>query len=162
MGSGVWISRLALVACLVGVSAQGAGAQAPAPRPAPPTLAEAMRMLDGARAAATKMGVGVACAVVDGRGDLVALVRMDGVSFIGAETARAKAVTSALIGQPSGSLAQMAPLLSSAAAVARVDMLAVQGALPIMRNNQPAGAIGCGGATSQQDEDAARAGLETK
>jgi uncharacterized protein GlcG (DUF336 family) len=28
-----------------------------------------------------------------------------------------------------------------------------------MRNNQVAGAIGCSGASSQQDEDAAKAGL---
>jgi uncharacterized protein GlcG (DUF336 family) len=38
-------------------------------------------------------------------------------------------------------------------------LLPVQGAVPIIRNNQIHGAIGCSGATSQQDEDAAKAAL---
>jgi uncharacterized protein GlcG (DUF336 family) len=35
----------------------------------------------------------------------------------------------------------------------------IQGAVPIMKNNQVFGAIGCSGATAQQDEDSAKVGL---
>ena len=38
-------------------------------------------------------------------------------------------------------------------------MLFLQGAVPIMKNGQLVGAMGCSGAASQQDEDAAKAGL---
>jgi uncharacterized protein GlcG (DUF336 family) len=33
-----------------------------------------------------------------------------------------------------------------------------QGAMPLIRNNQRHGAIGCSGGTGQQDEDGAKAG----
>jgi uncharacterized protein GlcG (DUF336 family) len=35
----------------------------------------------------------------------------------------------------------------------------IQGALPIQKNNATIGAMGCSGASSQQDEDAVRAAL---
>ena len=38
-------------------------------------------------------------------------------------------------------------------------MLFVQGAVPIMNEGQSGGAIGCSGASAQQDEDAANAGI---
>jgi uncharacterized protein GlcG (DUF336 family) len=38
-------------------------------------------------------------------------------------------------------------------------MLFVQGAVPIMTGGQSVGAIGCSGASAQQDEDAANAGI---
>jgi glc operon protein GlcG len=119
-------------------------------------------MLAASQTAAAKMGVALTCAVVDVRGDLVALARMDGVAFLTADVARGKAITSALFGQPSGGLPpQMGPILQSLGSIARTDILPIQGALPIVRNGQTLGAIGCSGASSQQDEDAARAGVQT-
>jgi uncharacterized protein GlcG (DUF336 family) len=52
-------------------------------------------------------------------------------------------------------------LLQSLNSIAHVDLLPIQGALPIAVNNQTIGAIGCSGGSSQQDEDSARAGLQT-
>lgn len=145
--------------------AQGRG-QAPAapapPLPTPgPTMADALKALEAARAAAVKLGVNLSCAVVDARGDLVALTRMDGARFFTTDIARGKAQMSAMFGQPSGSLAQFGsqPFFQNLNTAAQGRLYPLQGAVPIVRNNQPAGAIGCSGASSQQDEEAAKAGL---
>jgi uncharacterized protein GlcG (DUF336 family) len=124
-------------------------------------MAEALKALEMARAAAAKANLNLSCAVVDSRGDLVALTRMDGARFFTTDVARGKAQVSALFGQPSGNLAQFGatPAFSNFNATAQGRLFPIQGALPIMRNNQVAGAVGCSGASSQQDEDAAKAGL---
>ena len=135
-----------------------AGAQASAAQ-----SGEAAAALTAALGAASKMGVRVSCAVVDARGDLLALRRMDQARFHTPDVARAKALTSAMFGQPSGNLAQMArsPLFDKLNASAQGRLSPMQGGVPVMRNNQLYGAIGCGGATAQQDEDAAKAGSST-
>lgn len=150
---------------LLTIGAPAAAQQAP-PTPAPtpgPAYAEAMKAIAAAHAAGAKMNVKLTCAVVDSRGDLVALGRMDGARFFTADVARGKALTSAMFGQPSGAMAQFAssPAFPSFNAAAQGRMFPIQGALPIMKNNQVFGAIGCSGGTSQQDEDAAKAGLGT-
>jgi uncharacterized protein GlcG (DUF336 family) len=139
-------------------------AQTPAPPAQPasiprPTLASAQRMLAAAQAKAVELKVGLSCVVVDVRGDLVAAVRMDGVPFLTVDVAKGKATTSAFFGQPSGAMGERGPALQAIGASAGLTMLTVQGAVPIVANNQRIGAIGCSGAASQQDEDAARAGL---
>jgi glc operon protein GlcG len=138
-------------------------AQQPAP-PAPtpgPTMAEALKALEAARAAATKIAVNLSCAVVDSRGDLIALTRMDGARFFTTDVARGKAQVSAMFGQPSGNLAQFgaSPFFVNLNTAAQGRLYPVQGALPILRGKQVIGAIGCSGASAQQDEDAAKAGL---
>lgn len=140
-------------------------AQQPAP-PAPtpgPTMAEALKALEGARAAAMKIGVNLSCAVVDSRGDLVALTRMDGARFYTTDIARGKAQVSAMFGQPSGNLAQFgaSPYFGNLNTAAQGRLYPIQGAVPISRAQQVIGAIGCSGASAQQDEEAAKAGLTT-
>jgi uncharacterized protein GlcG (DUF336 family) len=124
-------------------------------------MADALKALDMARAAAVKANLNLSCAVVDSRGDLVALTRMDGARFFTADVARGKAQLSAIFGQPSGNLAQFGatPAFSNFNTTAQGRLFPIQGAVPIMRNSQVNGAIGCSGGTSQQDEDAAKAGL---
>ncbi len=68
-----------------------------------PTLDEARKALTAAEATAAKFGVAVSCAVVDARGDLVALHRMDKARFITVDIARGKALAAAIFGRPSGS-----------------------------------------------------------
>lgn len=154
------ISTLALTLLASGLAlAQG---QAPPAAPAPvprPTLANANRILQAAYNKATELRIGLSCVVVDVRGDVVAAMRMDGVPFLTVEVAKGKATTSAFFGQPSGAMGERGPALQAIGASAGVTMLTVQGALPIVSNNQRLGGIGCSGAASQQDEDAARAGL---
>ena len=136
------------------------GAQPPAPTPGP-TMAEALKGLELARAAAARGSLNLSCAVVDSRGDLVALTRMDGARFFTTDVARGKAQVSAMFGQPSGSMATFGATaaFSNLNTTAQGRLFPVQGAVPIMKGSQVHGAIGCSGGTAQQDEDAAKAGL---
>jgi len=137
-------------------------AQTPPPSAAAvpgPSLANAEKMLAAARAKAMEMGVGVSCAVVDVHGDLVAAARMDGVGFLTVTVAQGKARTSAFTGQPSGGLGERGALFQSVGSAAGQTLLTIQGAVPIVQGGKRLGGIGCSGATSQQDDEAARAGL---
>jgi uncharacterized protein GlcG (DUF336 family) len=169
-------TRLAVVLALAAVFglvarsalAQGRGGApaAPAPPNAPipgPTYADAQKALTAAWASAEKINVKLSCAVVDSRGDLVALGRMDGARFQTTDVARGKALASAMFGQPSGALGAFAnsPFFQNLNTTAQGRLYPIQGAVPIMKNNQVFGAVGCSGATSQQDEEAAKAGLAT-
>lgn len=136
--------------------AGAAGAQAPAVMG--PSLAQAQRALAATEQAANEMGVGLTCAVVDSRGALVALARMDSASYFTADVAAGKARASAAFRAPSGNLARVGEL-GLADVVEGGPMLFIQGAVPIMKDGQSVGAIGCSGATGQQDEDAANAAI---
>jgi uncharacterized protein GlcG (DUF336 family) len=157
------LSAWVLMSCCAAAQSQDAPA---APRPAMarlpgPSLDQALKGLDAARSAASKMKINLTCAVVDARGDIVALSRMDGAPFFTATVAEGKALASALFGQPSGAMAQMAagPAFASFNASLQNRILPVQGAVPIVRDNTILGGVGCSGASSQQDEDAAKAAL---
>jgi glc operon protein GlcG len=153
---------------LAQAAAQGRGAAPPAPAPpnAPvpgPTYADAQKALAAAWSSAEKINVKLSCAVVDSRGDLVSLGRMDGARFQTTDVARGKALASAMFGQPSGALGAFAnsPFFQNLNTAAQGRLYPIQGAVPVMKNNQVFGAVGCSGATSQQDEDAAKAGVAT-
>lgn len=161
-----------LFAPLAAMAAAGVLAQSPAggnrpaapPKPAAsprPSLAEARKALEAAVANARSAGIAVSCAVVDVRGDLVALVRMDDAAFFTATAAEGKAMSSALFGRPSADLARMngSPFFTSLNASLQNRLMVAQGALPIVRDQRVIGAIGCSGGAPDQDEGAARAGL---
>jgi glc operon protein GlcG len=131
------------------------------PGPIGPTLADAKKMLAAAQAAATKMGIGLSCVVLDSRGSVVALERMDNAPYFTADVARGKAVVTAAFGAPSGALASLATSGIGSVLPGPIPPLFLQGAVPIMKTNQRLGAIGCSGGQSQQDEDAAKAGAAT-
>ncbi|HXS26159.1 MAG TPA: heme-binding protein [Steroidobacteraceae bacterium] len=147
-------------------------AQAPGSRPAPPpksaaiprpTLEAAQKALNAAITSARTQGVALSCAVVDVRGDLVALIRMDDAAFQTASIAEGKAMSSALFDRPSADLARMggSPFFASLNASMGNRMIPAQGAVPILRNDRVIGAIGCSGGAPQQDETAAKAGEAT-
>jgi len=125
------------------------------------TLADAERMIDRAHQAATEMNVRVSIAVVDARGDLIALGRMPGAAAATPDTAIGKAMASAIYGRPSAALAsQTTNALGQAlndASGARLRF--VQGGVPIIRGGYIVGALAGSGATGQQDEEIARTGL---
>jgi glc operon protein GlcG len=142
------------VGLCVGLIADAAGAQGVSG----PSLAEAKLGLAATEEAAIEMGVGLSCAVVDSRGAIVALARMDSARYFTADVAVGKARASAAFGAPSGGLTRIGEL-----GLGRVmeggEMLFLQGAVPILKDGQPVGALGCSGAAAQQDEDAANAGV---
>jgi uncharacterized protein GlcG (DUF336 family) len=129
------------------------------PRPA---LSAALKALDAAVANATQAGISLSCAVVDVRGDPVALVRMDDAPFLTASLAQGKALASALFGRPSD-LGPMAasPFFASANASVQNRMVPAQGAVPILRDGRVIGAVGCSGGAPSQDEAAAKAAAAT-
>ena len=123
-----------------------------------PQLAKVQAGLAASEEAASGMGVGLSCAVVDSRGALVALARMDSASYFTSDVAVGKARASAAFGAPSGELGRLHEL-GLANVIEGGEMLFVQGALPIMKDGHRMGALGCSGAAAQQDEDAAKAGV---
>jgi glc operon protein GlcG len=141
------VPLLVAAAVVVGpIYAQGRGGQGrgAAPAPAPPripsstigpSLVEATQVLDGAVAYFNSIKVPQSCVVTDSRGDLVALHRMDKARFYLNEIARGKALNVAMSGLTTGG-----------------------GGVPLVRNNQLYGAIGCSGGTGGQDQAGALAG----
>ena len=125
------------------------------------TLAEANRIVEGAIAAATEMGIKINVAVVDAGGRLVAFNRMDGAIWGGVYGSQGKAVASAAFGRTSGELQERAstPIISGILAAEGAHGIPSQGAVPIVRNGVLEGACGVGGGTSQEDEDCAAAGV---
>ena len=148
------------------------GERAPAPgggpppaRPATvprPTLSAALKALDAAVTHATRAGVSVSCAVVDVRGDPIALVRMDDAGFLTASLAQGKALVAAHFGRPSdlGPMAASA-FFASVNASLQNRMVPAQGAVPIMRDGRVIGGVGCSGGAPPQDEAAAKAAAAT-
>ena len=123
-----------------------------------PSLADAQKALVEAGESADGMGVKLSCAVVDSRGALVALVRMDDASYFTADVAVGKARASATFGAPTSALENVRSL-GVGEVIEGGAMLFVQGAVPIVQKGQLVGALGCSGASAQQDEDAANAGI---
>ena len=127
------------------------------------TLAEANSILAGAIAQAQELNIRVSVSVVDAGGRPIAMNRMDGAIWAGAYGSQGKAVASAAFGRPSGELQERAdqPTPRGISIAEGGHMIMGQGAVPIIRNGVIEGACGVGGGTSQQDEDCAKAGVNT-
>jgi uncharacterized protein GlcG (DUF336 family) len=128
----------------------------------PLTLDEAMRMLAAARAKAEQMRLKVAIAVLDPRGDLVALHRLDGALWRTVPISQGKAAASAAWDAPSGELKERwhQPVVRALSMMEHGRLIPWQGALPIRRpDGTMIGAIGVSGASSADDELIAAAGL---
>ena len=123
-----------------------------------PTLAEAKKAMIAAQNAAMKMNTRLSCVILDSRGDVIAAERMDMARYFTINVATGKARAAATFGQPSAALGGMAAMRIDQA-IDGPQMLFIQGAVPITRNNQVVGAMGCSGGSGQQDEDAAKAGI---
>lgn len=120
------------------------------------TLSEAQKVIDAATAQAEALGVTVAIAVVDERGDLVATVRMDGGRYFLADIARGKAMVSGTLGAPSGTFQDRgdSPFFQFLQSLNGGRLVPLQGAVPLAGG----GAVAAAGATSEQDEAIAAVG----
>lgn len=127
-------------------------------------LATAGRIIEAAIRRADEMGVKLSIAVVDEAGNLVQLSRMDGAFFISPQIAAGKAFAAAAWQTASADLekrAQTAPAFYAGISTMTAGRAIIrQGALPLVIDGRFAGAVGASGGTSQQDEDAVRAGIE--
>jgi glc operon protein GlcG len=126
------------------------------------TTTEAQRILHAAQSKAESMGVKVAISIVDPRGDLITMVRLDGAPYRTVVISRGKAVASAFFGVPSGSLAERAqtPVVQSLVQIEGGHLTPHQGALPIIKDGEIIGAIGTSGALSNEDEDIGQTGID--
>ncbi|WP_372780308.1 heme-binding protein [Litorivivens sp.] len=122
--------------------------------------AAALTLIDRAVAKASEMDLAVAIAVVDTDGMLKAFHRMDGTPVIAVDAVPAKA-RAALMGLSTEELAEalsdnQANLLSM---VTMKDVTLLGGGLPIRSADRIIGAIGVGGALTEEDVAIAEAAL---
>lgn len=130
----------------------------------PLRLDEAVRMIEAGRARAEELGIRVSIAVLDPRGDLVALNRMDGALWRSVPISQGKAAASAAWDTPSGDLTARwdQPVVRAFAMMENGRLIPGQGALPIRRpDGTMVGAIGVSGARPAEDEEIATVGLAT-
>jgi glc operon protein GlcG len=126
------------------------------------TLDIAQRAAAAALARAREIGANMSVAVVDEAGRTVLVLRGDGASFLGPETARVTAVTAANFRRSTKALGESAAanvlFWQSAAAVTGGELLPSMGGAPIRKDGRVIGAIGCGGGQGVQDDDCAERG----
>lgn len=129
----------------------------------PLTHQQARRIADACLAKAQELGIAQAIAIVDPAGDLVALDRMDGVKLGREEFARGKAFASVFYRRStreSAKLQQTSPeQYHGALAMFPGRFFIVPGGFPILIGEEMVGGLGVSGATAEQDEVVAQAGL---
>lgn len=147
--------RICALGCLVvGLTAWASPARAQAASPQL-VLADAMKLIDSAQKEAGEKNYRMSFAVVDARGDLIALARMPGAGPATPDTAIGKAMLSAIFGRPSAALIRNAtsPVQQGMNDLTGGRFRFLQGAVPIVRGGFTVGAIAGSGGTAQQDED---------
>jgi uncharacterized protein GlcG (DUF336 family) len=123
------------------------------------TLDEARRVISAGLESAREQGVGMAIAVVDEAGYLVAFERSDDARWIVSEIAWRKARTSAAFGRPSGDREEgwrERPFFAGSV-IALGDYVVGRGAMPLFRDGDVIGAVGASGGHPDQDLKAAEA-----
>ena len=123
------------------------------------TLADVKKMLAACEAEAAKNNWAVAISVVDDGGFLLGFVRMDGAAVISAEVSLGKARTSAMTRRPSKFFEDR--VKDRPAFITFPAGLLIQGAVPVMHQNECVGAIGVSGVQSHEDEQIALAGAKS-
>jgi uncharacterized protein GlcG (DUF336 family) len=127
------------------------------------TLAAARVLVAAALEEARRLGVPMACAVVDQGDQLVAFERMDGADLVTVRLALDKAYTALVNRMPTS---ELAPLAQPGTEFYGYDSLAAGrmvifgGGLPIEIGGVLVGAVGVSGGSAEQDERAARAGVD--
>jgi glc operon protein GlcG len=122
-------------------------------------------MMDAAIDKATRLGIAVTVAIVDGGGHLLMLERMEGGRFHTVHSATTKAVTAASNKRPTSSKgAQGQELdvlhaLGLTLAAGPKNWTAMEGGYPVMVENECIGGIGVAGGDWKQDEQIAQAAL---
>jgi glc operon protein GlcG len=122
------------------------------------SLEEANRVIQGALAKATELGIKVSVAICDGGGRLVAFQRMDNAIWASTFASQGKAIASSATGHPSGAFDN--PTIRGVVAAEGGHMILGQGGIAVLRDGVVEGACGVAGGSSQQDEDCARSGVE--
>ena len=120
------------------------------------TAVDVKKMLTACEAEAAKNKWAVSISIVDDGGFLLGALRMDGASAITAEVSLGKAKTSAMTKRPSKFFEDR--LKERPAFAGFPAGILIQGAVPVMHENECVGAIGVSGVQSHEDEQVAQAG----
>lgn len=123
------------------------------------TLEGAKKIAAASEAEARKNNWNVVIAIVDDGGHLVYLQRMDGTQTGSIDVAIGKARTSAAFKRPTKVFDDLAKTRPSIISIGG-DAVLLEGGVPIMVGGQLVGAVGVSGVTSQQDAQAAQAGID--
>jgi glc operon protein GlcG len=120
------------------------------------TLADVKTMLAACEAEAAKNKWAVAISIVDEGGFLLGFQKMDGAPTISGEVSIGKARTSAMTKRPSKFFEDR--VKERPAFVNFPAGILIQGAVPLIHQNECVGAIGVSGVQSHEDEQVAQAG----
>jgi uncharacterized protein GlcG (DUF336 family) len=126
-------------------------------------LDEAMRMISASVQKAEELGIRVCISILDPRGDIIAVTRMDGALWRTVPISQGKAEASAAWDMPSGDLKDRwdQPVVRALSMMENGRLIPWQGALPIRREDGTlVGAIGVSGAKPDQDELVAKSAIE--
>lgn len=118
---------------------------------------QALAVLEAGIAKSSEMGVPMTIAVVDARTDLVAQVRMEGAARFTVEIARGKAMVSSIFVQPSAAVTGEDPVSPKINRLLHDQLVFAQGAVPLLLDGVPVGAVGVSGAAPHMDEEVAMA-----
>jgi uncharacterized protein GlcG (DUF336 family) len=124
----------------------------------PLSLEDAQRLVAAAVAESQRRGVQTAVAVVDARGDLIMVVRIDGARHYYPDVAYGKAMGAAMWDESSRVLSQRSASNSVQQRVNRLNgdrIVFAPGAVPLRRDGLLVGAIGVGGSGPDSDEEIA-------
>src|ERR1051326_6684791 len=112
---------------------------------------------------ARQHNLAISVAVLDAGGNIVRISRMDACNFLSPDIARGKAFGAVAWKLPSAELGKRFATPGAAAGMVGISaerLVPHQGALPIWSGARCIGSIGVSGARSDEDEDAARAGIQ--
>jgi len=123
-------------------------------------LDTAQRIIEGARAKSSQLNANFCIAVVDPRGDLIAMIREDKSPWRSVFICQGKAVASAAWMRPSSELAAIPePIHQGLMTMLGGRMIPGQGALPVFNDGEIIGAVGVSGGPPAEDEQVALAGI---
>ena len=131
------------------------------------TTSGAKTMLAAAIAKAESFGIAATVAIVDGGGHLLVLERMDGGRFHTVHSATTKAVCAASNKRPTtvkgaqGQALDDLHALGLSLAAGPERWTALEGGFPIIVNGECVGGIGVSGGDWRQDEEIAKAAMDT-
>jgi glc operon protein GlcG len=129
----------------------------------PLTTDETSRVIAAAQQHAADNGWRITVAIVDEGGLLKALSRMDGAPPLSAQIAEAKACGAALWHREGDGLVEVATsrpaFFDGVDRLVRLPILPTLGSVLVRRDGVVLGAVGCSGATAEQDKECGQAGL---
>jgi glc operon protein GlcG len=126
------------------------------------TLQAADTLTNAAFEYARAHGLLLSVAILDAGGNVVRVSRMDGCNFLSPDIARGKAFGAVAWKMPSAELGKRFTTPAAASGMVGISaqrLVPHQGALPIWSDGRCIGSIGCSGARSDEDEDAARTAI---